>query len=116
MCWLQFSLDEDGPENKVQGFRAASQQRLREFTLDMDTGAATQRVVSDSFGDFPSIPRYLAGWQLQHLLSFFFSFVLAGKDLHHTNATIATLRACDVHYEPYSQSKQYSSSDANMLF
>lgn len=64
MCWLQFSLDEDGPENKVEGFRAASQQRLREFTLNMDTGAATQRLVSDSFGDFPSIPRYLAGGQL----------------------------------------------------
>lgn len=63
LCCLQFSLDEDSAANKAKGNRAASQQRLREFTLDMDTGAATQRVVSDAFGDFPSIPRHLAGWQ-----------------------------------------------------
>lgn len=62
LCWLQFSLDEDSAENKGKGNRAASQQRLREFTLNMDTGAATQRIVSDVFGDFPSIPRHLAGW------------------------------------------------------
>ena len=58
---LQFSLDEDSAENKGKGNRAANQQRLREFTLNMDTGGATQRIVSNVFGDFPSIPRHLAG-------------------------------------------------------
>ncbi|KAL3133697.1 hypothetical protein ABBQ32_008196 [Trebouxia sp. C0010 RCD-2024] len=60
-CFDQFSLDEDAAANKAEANRAASQQRLREFTFDMDTGAVTQRVVSDAFGDFPSIPRHLAG-------------------------------------------------------
>ena len=39
----------------------ASQQSLREFVLDMETGRVSQRVVANVYGDFPSIPRHLAG-------------------------------------------------------
>ena len=58
---LQFSLDVAEAQNKAKANRTASQQRLREFTFNMDTGAVSQRVVSNVFGDFPSIPRHLAG-------------------------------------------------------
>ena len=58
---LQFSLDTDSAANQGDAARKASQQRLREFRLNMQTGAVTQRVISDVFGDFPSIPRHLAG-------------------------------------------------------
>ena len=59
--WMQFSLDVEDARNKAKANRQASQQRLQEFTFNMDTGAVSQRVVSHAFGDFPSIPRHLAG-------------------------------------------------------
>ena len=59
--WLQFSLDVTEAKSKAKANQQASQQRLREFTLNMETGAVSQRVVSNVFGDFPSIPRHLAG-------------------------------------------------------
>ena len=58
---LQFSLDTDSAANQGDAARNAGQQRLREFRLDMQTGAVSQRVVSNVFGDFPSVPRHLAG-------------------------------------------------------
>ena len=58
---LQFSLDTDSAANQGDASRKAGQQRLRQFTFNMETGAVSQRVVSDVFGDFPSIPRHLAG-------------------------------------------------------
>ncbi|DBA75024.1 hypothetical protein WJX77_000411 [Trebouxia sp. C0004] len=60
-CFDQFSLDVTEANNKAKANQTASQQRLREFTFNMDTGAVSQRVVSNVFGDFPSIPRHLAG-------------------------------------------------------
>lgn len=60
-CFEQFSLDVEDARNKAKANRQASQQRLQEFTFNMDTGAVSQRVVSHVFGDFPSIPRHLAG-------------------------------------------------------
>ncbi len=65
--WLHFSLDVTEAKNKVKANRAASQQRLREFTFNIDTGAVSQRVVSNVFGDFPSIPRHLAGQSISCL-------------------------------------------------
>ena len=51
---LQFSLDVNDARNK-------SQQQLREFTFNMENDTVTQRLISNTFGDFPSIPRHLAG-------------------------------------------------------
>jgi len=65
--WLQFSLDVTEAKNKAKANRAASQQRLREFTFNLDTGVVSQRVVSNVFGDFPSIPRHLAGQSISCL-------------------------------------------------
>jgi len=48
-------------KNNAKANPASSQQRLREFTFNIDTGAVSQRIVSNVFGDFPSIPRHLAG-------------------------------------------------------
>lgn len=63
MCMLamQFSLDVKAHKHKTDADKRASEQHLREFTLNMATGTASQRVVADVVGDFPSIPRHLVG-------------------------------------------------------
>ena len=60
-CCLQFSLDVKEHKHKSDADKKASQQHLQEFTLNMSTGAASQRLAADVVGDFPSIPRHLVG-------------------------------------------------------